>query len=82
MRRFWARASTLSPSAIGWFSPLIVGVSLLLQPAVAALLGWLLFGRRITARQALAMISAIDDGVGRVLEDWLIKVRFRRNLTG
>ncbi|MES2175607.1 MAG: DMT family transporter [Pseudomonadota bacterium] len=30
--------------AIGWFSPLVLGVSLLLQPAVAALLGWLLFG--------------------------------------
>ncbi|MGW8201355.1 DMT family transporter [Sphingomonas bisphenolicum] len=30
--------------AIGWFSPLVLGVSLLLQPAVAAALGWLLFG--------------------------------------
>ncbi|MEC3950885.1 DMT family transporter [Sphingobium sp. HWE2-09] len=30
--------------AIGWFSPLILGVSLMLQPAVAAMLGWLLFG--------------------------------------
>ncbi|MEC3912660.1 DMT family transporter [Sphingobium sp. CR2-8] len=30
--------------AIGWFSPLVLGVSLLLQPAVAAVLGWLLFG--------------------------------------
>ncbi|KQM99123.1 permease [Sphingobium sp. Leaf26] len=30
--------------AIGWFSPLVIGVSLLLQPAIAALLGWLLFG--------------------------------------
>ncbi|WP_420144440.1 DMT family transporter [Sphingobium sp.] len=29
--------------AIGWFSPLVLGVSLLLQPAIAALLGWLLF---------------------------------------
>jgi drug/metabolite transporter (DMT)-like permease len=29
--------------AIGWFSPLILGLSLLLQPAVSALLGWLLF---------------------------------------
>lgn len=30
--------------AIGWFSPLVLGVSLLLQPAVAAVVGWLLFG--------------------------------------
>lgn len=30
--------------AIGWFSPLVLGLSLLLQPAVSALLGWLLFG--------------------------------------
>lgn len=29
--------------AIGWFSPLVLGLSLLLQPAVSALVGWLLF---------------------------------------
>ncbi|MCI4590620.1 DMT family transporter [Sphingobium sp. BYY-5] len=30
--------------AIGWFSPLVLGLSLLLQPAVSAVFGWLLFG--------------------------------------
>lgn len=34
--------------AIGWFSPLVLGLSLLLQPAVAALLGWLLFGEMVS----------------------------------
>ncbi|MFD1105113.1 DMT family transporter [Sphingobium olei] len=29
--------------AINWFSPLVLGLSLLVQPAVSALLGWLLF---------------------------------------
>ncbi|HUD92178.1 DMT family transporter [Sphingobium sp.] len=29
--------------AIGWFSPLMLGLSLLLQPAVSAIFGWLLF---------------------------------------
>ncbi len=40
--------------AIGWFSPLVLGLSLLLQPAVAALLGWLLFGETMS----------MTDGVG------------------
>lgn len=30
--------------AIGWFTPLVLGLSLLLQPAVSAVFGWLLFG--------------------------------------
>jgi drug/metabolite transporter (DMT)-like permease len=30
--------------AIGWFTPLVLGLSLLLQPAVSAVLGWMLFG--------------------------------------
>lgn len=34
--------------AIGWFSPLVLGLSLLLQPAVSALLGWILFGEVLT----------------------------------
>lgn len=29
--------------AIGWFSPLVLGLSLLLQPAISAIFGWLLF---------------------------------------
>lgn len=35
-----------------------------------------------TAAYVFAVLFAILYGVGRVLEDWLIKVRFRRNLTG
>lgn len=35
--------------AIGWFSPLVLGLSLLLQPAVSALLGWVLFHEILTA---------------------------------
>lgn len=30
--------------AISWFTPLVLGLSLLLQPAVSAVLGWVLFG--------------------------------------
>lgn len=41
--------------AIGWFPPLIVGVSLLLQPAVAALLGWLLFGEWLSPVDMIGM---------------------------
>lgn len=35
--------------AMGWFSPLVLGLSLLLQPAVGALTGWLLFGETVSA---------------------------------
>lgn len=35
--------------AMGWFSPLVLGLSLLLQPAVGALTGWLLFGEAVSA---------------------------------
>ncbi|MEJ7934246.1 DMT family transporter [Sphingobium sp. AN558] len=42
--------------AIGWFSPLVLGLSLLLQPAVAALLGWMLFGETMS----------VTDGVGAI----------------
>ncbi|WP_311269394.1 DMT family transporter [Sphingobium sp. WCS2017Hpa-17] len=41
--------------AIGWFSPLIIGVSLLLQPAVAALLGWLLFDEWLSPIDLIGM---------------------------
>lgn len=41
--------------AIGWFSPLIIGVSLLLQPAVAALLGWMLFDEWLSPTDLIGM---------------------------
>lgn len=39
--------------AIGWFSPLVLGLSLLMQPVIGALLGWALFGEVMTATDAL-----------------------------
>lgn len=39
--------------AIGWFSPLVLGLSLLVQPAIGAMLGWALFGEVMTATDAL-----------------------------
>ncbi|MFZ2995717.1 DMT family transporter [Sphingobium sp.] len=39
--------------AIGWFSPLVLGLSLLLQPAVSALLGWMLFGEWLSPTDML-----------------------------
>src|SRR3546814_16208342 len=35
--------------ALPRFSPLVIGLTLLVQPAVAALAGWLLFGERLGA---------------------------------
>ncbi|MET0369758.1 MAG: DMT family transporter [Sphingobium sp.] len=48
--------------AIGWFTPLVLGLSLLLQPVVAALLGWLLFGELVSVTDivgALAVAAAL-----------------------
>ncbi|BBD99286.1 EamA/RhaT family transporter [Sphingobium amiense] len=39
--------------AVGWFSPMILGLSLLLQPIVSAVLGWLLFGEWLTPAEWL-----------------------------
>jgi drug/metabolite transporter (DMT)-like permease len=39
--------------AIGWFSPLVLGLSLLLQPAVSAVFGWLLFGEWLSPADML-----------------------------
>ncbi|SKB65536.1 DMT family transporter [Sphingopyxis flava] len=35
--------------ALPRFSPLVVGLTLLVQPAIAALAGWMIFGERLTA---------------------------------
>jgi drug/metabolite transporter (DMT)-like permease len=48
--------------ALGWFSPLVLGLSLLLQPAVAAVAGWLLFGEWLSGADlagALAISIAL-----------------------
>ncbi len=43
--------------AAGWFSPLVLGLSLMLQPAVSALAGWLLFGETMTAIDIVGMTA-------------------------
>ena len=50
--------------AIGWFSPLILGLSLLLQPAVSVLLGWLMFGEWLSITD---MVGTVAVGVALVL---------------
>lgn len=43
--------------AIGWFSPLVLGLSLLLQPVVAALLGWMLFGETVSVTDIVGAVA-------------------------
>lgn len=43
--------------AMGWFSPLIIGLSLLLQPVVAALIGWILFGETLTTTDLMGAVA-------------------------
>lgn len=50
--------------AIVWFTPLVVGLTLLVQPVVAALVGWLLFGELLTP---IDWIGALAIAVALVL---------------
>ncbi|MFC3442948.1 DMT family transporter [Sphingobium rhizovicinum] len=50
--------------AIGWFSPLVLGLSLLLQPAISAIFGWLLFGEWLSPGD---MIGTVAVGAALVL---------------
>ncbi len=43
--------------AINWFSPLVLGLSLLLQPAVGALAGWWLYGENLTLLDLLGSVA-------------------------
>lgn len=43
--------------AVGWFSPLVLGLSLLLQPAVSAVLGWLLFDEWLSAGEMVGLVA-------------------------
>ncbi|SCW93037.1 Threonine/homoserine efflux transporter RhtA [Sphingobium faniae] len=43
--------------AIGWFSPLVLGLSLMIQPVVSALLGWLLFHEAMRPIDMLGMVA-------------------------
>ncbi|MGY6550385.1 MAG: DMT family transporter [Erythrobacter sp.] len=42
--------------SLGYFPPLIIGLALLTQPAVAALYGWLAFGEVLSALDILGMV--------------------------
>ena len=46
--------------ALGQLSPLVIGVALLIQPMVAATIGWIAYGERLTAPDAVgvAMVAA------------------------
>jgi drug/metabolite transporter (DMT)-like permease len=46
------------------FSPLVIGLALLTQPAVSVLVGWLKFGEVLTPLDALGMVLV---GMGLVL---------------
>lgn len=43
--------------AIGWFTPLVLGLSLLLQPAVSAVLGWMLFGEWLSVTDMVGTMA-------------------------
>lgn len=42
--------------ALGWFRPLVIGLALLTQPAVAALSGWLAFGETLGPEDVAGMV--------------------------
>ena len=42
--------------SLGHFPPLIIGMALLTQPALAALVGWLAFGEMLVALDLLGMV--------------------------
>ncbi|HEX7782838.1 MAG TPA: DMT family transporter [Sphingobium sp.] len=50
--------------ALPWFSPLIVGLVLLVQPVIAALVGWAVFGETMTVTD---MIGAVAVAMALVL---------------
>jgi len=43
--------------ALAYFTPLVVGLALLVQPAVAALVGWLAFGETLTLTDAVGALA-------------------------
>ena len=53
--------------ALGHVPPLIVGVALLTQPALSALLGWIYYGETLTARDLVgaALIEQFEPVVDR-----------------
>ena len=58
--------------AIGALSPLVVGLALLTQPAISALIGWLAYGERLRAIDwvgAAAIAAALVLRIGRTGSD-------------
>ncbi|MET0268960.1 MAG: DMT family transporter [Sphingomonas sp.] len=45
--------------AMGHLSPLVVGLGLLTQPALAAAIGWVVYGERLTGMDALGMAAIL-----------------------
>lgn len=43
--------------ALAWFTPLVVGLTLLVQPMIGALAGWLVFGETLSATDAVGAIA-------------------------
>ena len=43
--------------SIGVFSPLVIGLALLTQPAISALIGWLVYGERLSAADWIGAIA-------------------------
>ncbi|WP_257539269.1 DMT family transporter [Sphingobium sp. CFD-1] len=60
--------------AIGWFSPLVLGLSLMIQPAVSAVVGWLLFDERMSVTDLVGMM-AIAAALILVRLPWSARVR-------
>lgn len=60
--------------AVGWFSPLVLGLSLMIQPAVSAMLGWLLFHEAMRLIDVAGM-AAVMAALILVRLPWGMKVR-------
>jgi len=43
--------------ALGWLSPLVIGLTLLLQPLIAAALGWIMFGETFNMTDAMGAVA-------------------------
>jgi len=50
--------------ALGYLSPLVIGIGLLIQPVVAAALGWSIYGERLATAD---LIGAVLVAVALVL---------------
>jgi drug/metabolite transporter (DMT)-like permease len=50
--------------SLAWFSPLVIGLTLLVQPVIAAAIGWLAFGETLSATD---MVGAVAVAVALVL---------------